>query len=168
MPDKNENIYTMKAYKYDGRLHYEQPLKFVSYEEGVLVLAGSKGRSLTHYTRDAVYTFDENTLEYFFENRWYTAALVFDDDGKIVHVYCNIAKPAKIGHDTVSFIDLDIDVVVRDGKIEVVDIDEFEEHKVRYGYGPELEKKVLGTVKEVVSDIKGGVFPFDRKILSGT
>lgn len=37
------------------------------------------------------------------------------------------------------FIDLDVDVVVKNGRIEVVDIDEFEENKNKYGYSKELE-----------------------------
>lgn len=167
MPGKNKT-YTMKAYKYDGRLHYEQELSFVSFENGTLTLKGVKGRKLIHHSREAVYTFDKNTLEYFFTDRWYTAAIVFDDEGKVVHVYCNIAKPAEVTQNTVSFVDLDVDVVVRDGHIEVVDIDEFEEHKVIYGYEEVLEKRVFETVKRVIKDIEEGKFPFNWEILAQT
>jgi protein associated with RNAse G/E len=165
MPEINNIEYTMKAYKYDGRLHYEQRLSYVSFRDKCLELRGSKGRKLHHYTRDDVYTFDKETLEYFFEDRWYTAALVFDDDGNVVHVYCNIAYPARINQDIVSFIDLDVDVVVIDGRIKVIDVDEFNEHKAIYGYGKELEEKVFEAVERVKTDIRNENYPFDRKIL---
>jgi protein associated with RNAse G/E len=166
MPDTTSRTYTMRAYKYDGRIHYEQELNFVGFKNGVLTLAGEKGRKLKHYTRDAVYSFDERTLEYFFTDRWYTAALVFDETGRVVHVYCNIALPVEISEDVVSFVDLDVDVVVRNGYMEVIDIDEFEEHKILYGYGEEIEKKVFETVELVKNAIRDGEFPFDREILS--
>ncbi|HPJ22419.1 MAG TPA: DUF402 domain-containing protein [Clostridia bacterium] len=166
MPDRFNEKITMKAYKYDGRLHYEQELDFVDFNNGALVLAGRKGRKLRHYTRDTVFTFEEKTLEYFFEDRWYTAALVFDDSGKVIHVYCNIALPAKIQDGTVSFVDLDIDVIVRDGIIEVVDEDEFRLHKEIYGYGIEIEKRVYETVDLVKSTIINGEFPFNMEILA--
>lgn len=167
MKDKNiENkIYTMKAYKYDGREHYEQQLQLVERDDRHLVLSGSKGRKLIHHTRDAVYTFDEETLEYFFTDRWYTAALVFDDTGKVIHVYCNIACPSVIKDEIVEFTDLDVDVVVIDGIIEVIDIDEFNEHRELYGYSSKLEKKVFDTVRQVKNDIEQRIFPFNRDIL---
>jgi protein associated with RNAse G/E len=166
MPDKTDMTYIMRAHKYDGRIHYEQELNFVGFENGVLTLAGEKGRKLKHYTRDAVYTFNERTLEYFFTDRWYTAALVFDDTGKVVHVYCNIALPAEITGNVVGFVDLDVDVIVKDGRIDVVDIDEFEEHSILFGYGQDIEKRVFETVELVKSNIINREFPFDREILS--
>ncbi len=162
----SDKTYTMKAYKYDGRIHYEQELDFVSRENEVLTLAGKKGRQLKHHTRNAIFSFDKNTLEYFFTDRWYTAALVFDEEGRVVQVYCNISKPAEIDDNIVSFVDLDVDVIVKDGKIEVIDIDEFEEHKVLYGYGEVIEKKVFETVELVKNNILKKRFPFNRDILA--
>ncbi len=163
--EKAKKIYIMKAYKYDGRIHYEQPLKLKEKFDNHVVLEGAIGRELIHYTRDTVFTFDAKTYEYFFTDRWYTAALVFDNAGKIVHVYCNIAFPCKLKEDTVEFIDLDVDVIVRDGILEVVDIDEFEEHKKLYGYGKELEIRVFKAVDQVKKDITEGNYPFNRDIL---
>ena len=160
-----EKTYVMKAYKYDRRIHYEQPLQLEEKFRNHIVLRGAKGRELTHYTRDAVYKFDAATYEYFFTDRWYTAALVVDDDGKVVHVYCNIALPCKITDDTVEFVDLDVDVLVREGKIKVVDIEEFEEHKELYGYSENLEAKVFEAVDIVKRDIIDGNYPFNRDIL---
>jgi len=163
--DKEKSTYTMRAYKYDGRLHYEQPLELYKKFDNHIVLKGAKGRELIHHTRDTVFKFDKDTYEYFFTDRWYTAAIVFDDNGKVVHVYCNIALPCTIYEDSVEFVDLDVDVVVRDGKIEVIDIDEFEEHKILYKYDKELEKEIFSTVEKVKNDITKGNYPFDYDIL---
>jgi hypothetical protein len=129
------------------------------------VLKGEKGRKLKHYTRGKVFEFDKETREYFFSDRWYTAALVYDEDGKVEHVYCNIAKPGVISETSVEFVDLDVDVIVRDRQISIIDIDEFNENKVFYGYGRKLEEKVMEAAEEVVEHIKNGVYPFDKEIL---
>jgi protein associated with RNAse G/E len=163
--EKKTKTYVMKAYKYDGRLHYEQPLQLKEKHPDHVVLEGAVGRELIHYTRDAVYKFDAETYEYFFSDRWYTAAIVFDKDRNVVHVYCNIALPCTIKDTSVEFIDLDVDVIVRDGIMEVVDVDEFEEHKEIFGYGRNLEKKVFEAVERVKKDIAEGNYPFDRDIL---
>ena len=163
--EKKEKMYTMKAYKYDGALHYEQPLKLKERFDDHIVLEGAIGRKLIHYTRKTTFKFEAETYEYFFTDRWYTAAIVFDENRNVVHVYCNIALPCKIAEDTVEFIDLDVDVVVRDGIMEVIDIDEFEEHKELYGYGIELERKVFEAVDQVEKDITEGNYPFNRNIL---
>ncbi|MFO7611219.1 MAG: DUF402 domain-containing protein [Clostridia bacterium] len=163
---ENKNIenktYVMKAYKYDGRLHYEQPLQLEGRFHDHLVLKGAGGRKLTHYTRDAVYTFHEESKEFFFLKRWYTAALIYGDGGAVEYVYCNIAVPCRITDETVEFIDLDVDVVVKNGRIEVLDMDEFEEHKSKYGYKENLVAKVMQTVDELKKHISDGDYPFEE------
>lgn len=162
---KTDKTIIMRAYKYDGRLHYEQPLTLNEKSENHLVLEGAKGRELIHHTRGKTFRFNESTLEFFFTDRWYTAALIFDDNGNVIYVYCNIALPCRISDETVEFTDLDVDVVVKDGRIEVIDIDEFEEHKIKYKYGKDLEKKVFEAVETVIEDITFGNYPFNRDIL---
>lgn len=165
MIEKEKTAYMMKAYKYDGKLHYEQPLTLYERFDNHVVLRGAKGRELIHHTRDKVFKFDKETYEYFFTDRWYTAAIVLDGNGNTVHVYCNIALPCTITEDTVEFIDLDVDVIVRDGKIEVIDLDEFEDHKIIYKYDKNIERKVFIAVDNVKNDIIEKKYPFNRDIL---
>ncbi|MBN2558252.1 MAG: DUF402 domain-containing protein [Clostridia bacterium] len=169
---ENTNIenktYTMKAYKYDGRLHYEQPLQLEGRFRDHLVLSGAGGRKLTHYTRDAVYTFRETSREFFFLDRWYTAALVYGGHGEVQYVYCNIAVPCRITDETVEFVDLDVDVIVRAGRIEVLDMDEFEENRSKYGYEESLVARVLQAVDEVKSDILERAYPFEDVVLNNS
>lgn len=160
--------FEMRAYKFDGKLHYEQTLSLKETHEDHVVLKGAKGRVLKHHTRNSEYRFEENTLEYFFIDRWYTAALVFDDDNNVTRVYCNIARPCTIKEDAVEFVDLDIDVAVRDGEMIILDEDEFEEHRHLYGYGKEIEGKVFEAIEQVKEDIIHGNYPFDRDILNKT
>ncbi len=154
-------MYTMKAYKYDGALHYEQPLELFEVNKKYIALKGHIGRELTHYTRDTVYTFDKETIEYFFFDKWYTAAFVFNDESICDYVYCNICLPSTLANQVVSFIDLDIDVIYYKGEVKVVDIDEFEEHLITYKYPKKTIAKVKEVTEEVILAIKSKKFPFN-------
>jgi len=156
--------YTMKAYKHDNKLHYEQPLSFYKREDNYIALKGKAGRTLTHYTRNTTFLFDKNTIEYFFTDRWYTSAFVFNKQGICDYIYCNICFPSKIDNNVVSFIDLDIDVIYDKGQIIVVDQDEFEAHQIKYHYSKETIKKVIKTTKEVQQAIENKSFPFNLYI----
>ncbi|MFO7637497.1 MAG: DUF402 domain-containing protein [Clostridia bacterium] len=151
----------MRSLKYDQRPHYEQELEFVEQSGNHLLLRGRKGRILTHHTRGEEYTFDKNTFEYFFPDRWYTAALVLDERMEATYLYCNIAMPARIGRDRVEFVDLDVDVILEDGEIRVVDLDEYEHNRASYGYPEEVQRKVTETVEVLKRDIQEKRFPFN-------
>jgi uncharacterized protein len=73
-----------------------------------------------------------------------------------------------IGCDTVRtetslvMIDLDLDVVRwRDGRVELVDEDEFVEHQVLYGYTPEMIERAAADGTEVLRAVQANEPPFD-------
>jgi predicted RNA-binding protein associated with RNAse of E/G family len=68
-------------------------------------------------------------IETFYTNRWYNVFEMHDrDDNRLKGWYCNIGRPAIIQAETVSYIDLALDLLVYpDGRQLVLDEDEFEE-----------------------------------------
>ena len=66
-------------------------------------------------------------VETFYMDRWYNVFEIFDrDDGKFKGWYCNIGYPAVLEDNTVSYIDLALDLwVAADGTQTVLDEDEF-------------------------------------------
>jgi predicted RNA-binding protein associated with RNAse of E/G family len=66
-------------------------------------------------------------VETFYTNRWYNIFEIFDrDDEEFKGWYCNIGYPAVLERDTVSYIDLALDLwVAVDGTQTVLDEDEF-------------------------------------------
>ncbi len=76
-------------------------------------------------------------------------------------LYVDIAAPAVIEGDRIVATDLDIDVVRRsDGSVEVLDRDEFDEHRARFGYPADLVERVLATVDEVAHRVALHHAPF--------
>ncbi|HEY2980844.1 MAG TPA: DUF402 domain-containing protein [Anaerolineales bacterium] len=67
-------------------------------------------------------------IETFYADRWYNVFAIYDrEDGLLKGWYCNIAKPAVIGAESVSYVDLALDLwVAPDGTQTVLDEDELE------------------------------------------
>ena len=66
-------------------------------------------------------------IEIYYADRWYNLYEIHDKgDGRIKGWYCNISLPAEFGPDTVSYVDLALDLLVYpDGRMQVLDEDEF-------------------------------------------
>lgn len=76
---------------------------------------------------DVVLKRGDRFVETFYTERWYNVFEIYDrDDGKFKGWYCNIGYPALLEKDTVSYIDLALDLWVEaDGAQTVLDEDEF-------------------------------------------
>ena len=70
---------------------------------------------------------DDRFVETFYSDRWYNVFEIYDrDDGVFKGWYCNVGFPAVMEKDTVSYIDLALDLwVAADGAQTVLDEDEF-------------------------------------------
>ena len=99
-------------------------------------------------------------VELYFEDRWYNVWHV--RDGTTELWYCNVALPATFDGQTLRWVDLDIDVrCYRDGAPEVLDEDEFEQHRVELGYPAEVVERALAARDEALRLAQERVFPFD-------
>jgi protein associated with RNAse G/E len=93
--------------------------------------------------------------------QWYTA--MFNAEPRRTEVYCDIATPADWpvnGH--VQLVDLDLDVRRRrvTRSVELVDEDEFEAHRVRFGYPDEVVAQAWKTARWLVRALADGTEPF--------
>lgn len=78
-----------------------------------------------------------------------------------VDLYVNIGTPPVWNGSRLTQIDLDLDVIRRlDGRVEVIDIDEFEEHQVEYGYPEELVVGAREAADRAVEMIQDSAEPF--------
>lgn len=92
-------------------------------------------------------------------NDWWTA--IWNDGSPRVELYVDIVTPARWNGDRVTMIDLDLDVVRRrDGRVEVLDEDEFDDHRVRYEYPAHLVDRARAATAAVFLDVEAGREPF--------
>jgi protein associated with RNAse G/E len=79
-----------------------------------------------------------------------------------VDLYVNINTPARREQDRVVAVDLDLDVVrFCDGRVEIVDRDEFEVHQVRYGYPRDVITAAETSATAAYDLAQGSKAPFD-------
>jgi len=75
--------------------------------------------------------------------------------------YCNINVPPTFDGDVLSYIDLDIDVLVQpDFSYQVLDLEEFENHSRVYSYPDDVRKNAYKAVEELIRLIEAREFPF--------
>lgn len=76
-------------------------------------------------------------------------------------VYVDITTPPIWNGETVTMLDLDLDVVeYLDGRIAVLDEDEFAENQVGYGYPNDLTALARASCADVVQAMKAGAEPY--------
>lgn len=82
-----------------------------------------------------------------------------------VEIYVDICAPAVWSRDKVSMIDLDFDVIrwnaARGGHVELVDEDEFEEHRVALRYPEGIESGARRAAAEVFDRVTSSDAPFN-------
>jgi protein associated with RNAse G/E len=101
------------------------------------------------------------TVEYYWLDRWYNVFRFLKDDGTTRLWYCNINTPPQFRDGVLTYVDLDIDILVQpDFSLQVLDMEEFEMNARKYGYSAEEKRQAQNAVDEVISMIETRQFPF--------
>ena len=83
--------------------------------------------------------------------------------------YCNINTPPAIANGVLSYIDLDIDILVQpDLSYQVLDVEEFEANTRRYGYSVEVRRHAHAAVEELISLVESRQFPFEDSVVNNS
>jgi protein associated with RNAse G/E len=81
-----------------------------------------------------------------------------------VDLYVDIASPAVWSSDKVTVVDLDFDVIrwnqSKGGAVELVDEDEFEDHRVALNYPDELQASARRAAQDVLACVQAATPPF--------
>jgi uncharacterized protein len=90
---------------------------------------------------------NDRFIERYYADRWYNIYEIYHkENGDLKGWYCNIAEPAVITNEGVSFVDLALDVLVFPyGKLQVLDEDEFE----KLDLTPDQKTRSLTAVEEL-------------------
>ena len=148
--------------KYDGREHRRWPARVARSEGSLLVLDAVFDEEIEH---DLLGTISSGTIstEYYWLDRWYNVFRFSDAGRKLKNFYCNVNQPPQFDGDVLSYIDLDIDVLVApDLTYKLLDVDDFEENARRYGYPAEVQANAHQAVAELIELIEARAFPFNE------
>jgi protein associated with RNAse G/E len=151
---------TVSALKFDGRVHRSWPARVRRRAGALVVLEGVFDEEVRHPLLGHIVPGTLST-EYYWTDRWYSVFRFREPDGRLRNYYCNINQPARFDGSNLTFVDLDIDVLVApDFTYTVLDEDEFERHAAEFNYPPALHTQVHDALAELLSLIERREFPF--------
>ncbi|HYN97931.1 MAG TPA: DUF402 domain-containing protein [Pilimelia sp.] len=145
--------------KYDGTPHRDYPARRLAEDDLGTWLGVGAGTPSVYHGRPSVERIPFVLLVP--HSAWWTA--MFNPPPRTSEVYCDIATPARWpDEDSVALVDLDLDVVRRrqTGRVELLDEDEFADHRVRFGYPAEVVAPAEAAAAWLFGALGDGTEPF--------
>ena len=153
---------TVRTYKYDGREHRRWSAQISRQEDSLLVLDAKFEEEIRH---PLLGTVAPNTLsiEYYWLDRWYNIFRFVEPTGELRNFYCNINVPPVLQKNVLSYIDLDVDVLVApDLSYTILDEDEFAANAEKFNYPTGIRRRSQEALHELVALIESRAFPFNE------
>lgn len=145
--------------KYDGSPHRRFPAQLLGEDEHGVWLGVPDGTVATLGTEDVVRETGHVVLVP--REAWWSA--LFNPPPRPTEVYCDIVTPAVwTAPDEVMMVDLDLDVRRRRETrlVELLDEDEFAEHRRRWGYPSDAAAEAQAAAAWLVDALGNGTEPF--------
>jgi len=156
MPDQ----LTVRVLKYGGTEHRRWNATLARQDESLIVLDAEFEDEVEHHLLGSIGR-GTRTIEYYWLDRWYNIFRFLETDGATKLFYCNVSMPPSLEGGILSYIDLDIDILVRpDFSYQVLDVEEFATNAVCYGYSEEVRVQTHKAIDELTSMIETRRFPF--------
>jgi uncharacterized protein len=157
---QTENSIAVCAYKYDGVLHRSWAAELIRHD-GPLILLDAKFAEEVNHDLLGTIAIGTHSLEYYWLDRWYNIFRFAQPDGSLRNYYCNVNQPPNFDGSTLSYVDLDLDILVApDFSYQILDNDDFETNAKRYGYTEQVQANARRAIAELVTMIETRAFPF--------
>jgi hypothetical protein len=151
---------SVRVLKHDGTEYRRWTAMLSRRQEDLIVLDAEFDVDVSHELLGEIKR-STKTVEYYWLDRWYNVFRFLEDDGRTRLWYCNINTPPEFNGGILSYIDLDIDLLVQpDFSFQVLDEDEFEANSKLYAYSNEEKSSARAAVEEVIGMIEHRHFPF--------
>ena len=156
----------MQVLKYDGTEYRRWHARIAQQNGSLIVLDAEFDVDVSHHLLGEIKR-GTRTVEYYWLDRWYNVFRFLNDDGTTRLFYCNINTPPTLKDKVLSYVDLDIDVLVLpDFSYQILDLDEFEQHARLFSYAPEVQESAQNALTEIISRIESHQFPFIQEEVS--
>jgi len=147
--------------KWDGTLHWHYDVARLGEDDHGVWLGGADGTPVRRGTEPPIASPRFALLVP--RNEWWTAtfneSVARSPFGYVVYV--DMCTPAEWEGETVSSVDLDLDVAMNaDGEVFLLDEDEFEEHRLAMRYPDHIADRARVTAAALFTDLEAGREPF--------
>jgi uncharacterized protein len=155
---------TVRVLKYDGAEYRRWHANLKSRDGALIVLDAEFDSEVTHESLGIIPK-GTRTIEYYWLNRWYNIFQFLKDDGSTRLFYCNVNTPPAMKDNILTYVDLDIDLLIGpDFSYQVLDLEEFEANAELYEYSDQTRRNAQVAVKELKQMIEGRQFPFANEL----
>ena len=142
--------------KYDGTKHRTWAAHVANQTDSLLILDAVFDEEIEHNLIGTIACGTVST-EYYWLDRWYNVFRFSD------RFYCNVSMPPNFDGQVLSYIDLDIDVLVKpDFSYQVLDLEDFEANARAYDYPSEVRENAHAALADLIQLIETRSFPFDE------
>jgi protein associated with RNAse G/E len=154
--------FTIRVLRYDGT-EYRRWSATLSHRDGPLIVLEAEFDCEVQHLHLGHIPLGTRTIEYYWQDRWYNVFKFLDDAGETRLWYCNVNLPPMVEEASITYVDLDLDLIVRtDFSYQILDADEFEHHARIFGYPEEVQESAQRALNELISRIEGRQFPFNE------
>lgn len=144
----------VRVLKYDGTEHRSWRAR-VSGQTGPLLIVDAVFNEEIEHDLIGIIASGTVSTEYYWLDRWYNV-FRFND-----RFYCNVSMPPSFDGHVLSYVDLDIDVLVKpDFSYQVLDLDDFEDNARALNYPLDVREKAHAALAELIRLIEAQSFPF--------
>ena len=153
----------VRATKYDGSGLRTWNAQVLQHDGPLLVLDASFEHEITH---DLLGTIASGTksVEYYWLDRWYNVFRLAHASGELRNYYCNINVPPAFDGRVLSYVDLDIDILVEPNlAYRIVDLEDFKSNAARFSYPDAVRAGAVKGLDELVELIEARSFPFNQE-----
>ena len=160
-----QRMITVVSTKYDGRLRDSYAAQLLDRVGTMLRIKVPAGTPVYEGKHGRWVLSEDTATEVYFTDRWYNVWHLREHTTVPNLWYANVALPAQFDGQTLRWVDLDIDIrCYLDGSIQVLDEDEFKQHRTLMSYPEEVVNRALAARDEMLKLAKGGAFPFDHEV----
>lgn len=159
----NNQKIIVRALKYDETIHRTWDCELINETGELWEFVGVFQDEINHPLLGVIRP-ETVSHEYYWKNRWYNVFRFHEPEGELRNFYCNVNMPPILRENVLSYIDLDIDVLVApDFSYQILDLDEFEANAAKHEYESETIIKAHESLGELIALIENRRFPFDFK-----
>lgn len=159
----NGQIINVQAYKHNGKLYRQW--------NGVKVIEASPDRWVLFMYKSKVTEVSGQKWIVREPIIWWMPRDSFSNTTGLIrpsgtYFYTNLASPPIFEEGAIKFIDYDLDIKsYPDSPIKIVDVNEYERHKVKYNYPQKLQDIISKTTKKIVKQIEIKDEFFDEDVI---
>jgi protein associated with RNAse G/E len=148
----NDDAVVVRVLRYDGTERRKWPARVLKQSGPLIVLDAIFAEAIEHDLLGQI-ALGTTSKEYYWLDRWYN---VFRFDNRF---YCNVTQPPTFGNGVLSYVDLDIDVLVEpDFSYRILDLEDFE----IYPYPADVKQNARQALEDLISLVETRSFPFNE------